>query len=72
MIAGPLIRLDQEHVPDWMVIWEHDFDMLREMAYEYVQKIVQRYRKAVAVWNVAAGLQSNSRVRPHASSRSSS
>jgi hypothetical protein len=59
VIAGPLIRLDQEHVPDWMAIWEHDFDMLREMAYDYVQKIVQRYRKAVAVWNVAAGLQSN-------------
>src|SRR3954453_4435359 len=59
MIAGPLVRLDQEHVPDWRVIWEHDFDMLREMAYDYVQKIVQRYRKAVAVWNVAAGLQSN-------------
>lgn len=59
-IAGPLIRLDQQHVPDWMVIWEHDFDMLREMAYDYVQKIVSRYKKAVAVWNVAAGLQSNS------------
>lgn len=59
VIAGPLVRLDQEHVPDWMVIWEHDFDMLREMAYEYVQKMVQRYRRGVAVWNVAAGLQSN-------------
>ena len=40
-IAGPLIRLDEASVPDWMVIWEHDFDMLREMAYEYVQKVVQ-------------------------------
>ena len=39
-IAGPLVRLDHEHVPDWMVIWEHDFDMLREMAYDYVQKVV--------------------------------
>ena len=58
-IAGPLIRLDAQNVPDWMVIWEHDFDMLREMAYEYVQKIVTRYRKAVAVWNVVAGLESN-------------
>jgi hypothetical protein len=59
LIAGPLIRLDHAGVPDWMVIWEHDFDMLREMAYDFVQKIVQRYRKGVAVWNVAAGLQSN-------------
>lgn len=58
-IAGPLVRLDEGEVPDWMVIWEHDFDMLRDMAYEYVQKIVTRYRKAVGVWNVVAGLQTN-------------
>ena len=59
-IAGPLVRLDQEHVPDWMVIWEHDFDMLREMAYDYVQKVVNRYRRAVSAWNVAAAVQTNS------------
>ena len=58
-IAGPLIRLDQENVPDWMVIWDHDFDMLREMAYDYVQKVVNRYRRAVSAWNVAAALQTN-------------
>ena len=58
-IAGPLVRLDEGQVPDWMVIWEHDFDMLREMAYEYVQKIVTRYRKVIGVWNVVAGLQTN-------------
>lgn len=59
-IAGPLIRLDKRNVPDWMVIWEHDFDMLREMAYEYVQKVVTRYRRAVSAWNICAALQTNS------------
>jgi hypothetical protein len=56
IIAGPLIQLDENHLPDWMFIWEHDFDSLREMAYEYVQQILQRYRKAVSMWNVVAGL----------------
>jgi hypothetical protein len=59
-IAGPLIRLDESSVPDWMVIWEHDFDMLREMAYDFVQRVVQRYRRAVAAWNVVGGVQTNS------------
>ncbi len=59
VIAGPLIQLDEQNVPDWMFIWEHDFDTLREMAYEYVQKITQRYRKAVSMWNVCAGLHAN-------------
>jgi hypothetical protein len=56
IVAGPLIDLHESHVPDWMFVWEHDFDTLRELAYEYVQKLVHRYRKAVSMWNVAAGL----------------
>jgi hypothetical protein len=60
IIAGPLVQLTEPDVPDWMFIWEHDFDTLRELAYEYVQKVVSRYRKGVAVWNVASGLCSNS------------
>jgi hypothetical protein len=59
IIAGPLIDLSEDGVPDWMYIWEHDFDTMREMAYEYVQKILTRYRKAVSVWNVASGLHLN-------------
>jgi Glycosyl hydrolase family 10 len=59
IVAGPLIDLSDSHVPDWMYIWEHDFDTLRELAYEYVQRVVTRYRKAVAVWNVCAGLNTN-------------
>jgi hypothetical protein len=60
IVAGPLINLADTEVPDWMFIWEHDYDTLRELAYEYVQKVVQRYRKAVSVWNVVGGLHANS------------
>jgi hypothetical protein len=35
IVAGPLIDLSEASVPDWMFIWEHDFDTLRELAYEY-------------------------------------
>lgn len=60
IIAGPLIQLNEQNVPDWMFIWEQDYDNLRELAYEYVQKMVHRYRKQVAIWNVVAGLSANS------------
>ncbi len=60
IVAGPLINLADTEVPDWMFIWEHDYDTLRELAYEFVQKVVQRYRKAVSVWNVVGGLHANS------------
>ena len=58
IIAGPLIDLN--NAPDWLFVFEHDFDSLRELAYEFVQKVIHRYRKAVSVWNVAAGLPTNS------------
>jgi hypothetical protein len=60
IIAGPLVDLTEEEVPDWMYIWEHDFETMRELIYEYVQKLVTRYRKSVSVWNVCAGLHTNS------------
>jgi Glycosyl hydrolase family 10 len=59
IIAGPLIDLNEGQVPDWLFIWEHDFDTLRDMAYEFVQKVVHRYRRAVAVWNVCSGMHTN-------------
>jgi hypothetical protein len=60
IIAGPIIDLTEGEVPDWMYIWEHDVDTLRELAYEQVQRVVTRYRKIVPVWNVVAGIHTNS------------
>ncbi len=59
IIAGPLIQLTERDVPDWMYIWENEFETMRDLCLEYIQKIVYRYRKAVSVWNVVAGLGSN-------------
>ncbi len=56
VIAGPLVDLSEGQVPDWLYIWEHDFETLRDLAYDYVRKIVSRYRRAVTAWNVVAGL----------------
>ncbi|HEX2974155.1 MAG TPA: endo-1,4-beta-xylanase [Tepidisphaeraceae bacterium] len=59
LIAGPLVNLDENDLPDWMFIWENDFDTVRELCYEHVQRLVQRYRKVVSLWNVASGLCTN-------------
>jgi hypothetical protein len=59
IIAGPLVNFSEEELPDWMFIWENDFDTVRELAYEHVQRLVGRYKRAVGLWNVAAGLASN-------------
>ncbi|MBV8782235.1 MAG: hypothetical protein JO353_12640, partial [Phycisphaerae bacterium] len=60
VVAGPLIDLGDNGAPDWVFLWEHDFDTIRDLAYEYVHKVVHRYRRGVAVWNVVAGLHTAS------------
>jgi len=54
--AGPLLTFDQSHLPEWLYIWEHDYDSLREMILEHVRRIVGRYVKYVRAWNVVSGI----------------
>lgn len=60
VLAGPLISFGGENLPDWLYIWEHDYDTIRDMAYEHIERVVGRYRNAVVAWNVVAGLHVNS------------
>jgi len=59
IIAGPLINLVEEDLPDWTFIWENDSETLRELAYEHIQRVVARYRKQVTAWCVCGGLCMN-------------
>ena len=56
VIAGPLVDFSDESTPDWLYIWEHDFETLRDLAFEFVRKTVTRYRRAVTAFTVVSGL----------------
>lgn len=56
--AGPLLQFDNLGVPDWLALWEGDFENLLHFAGEYVAAVVGRYRGKVAVWHVAARVNS--------------
>lgn len=54
--AGPLLSFDQGHVPEWLYIWEHDYDALRELIFEHIKRVVTRYKKQVWVWRIVTGI----------------
>ncbi len=54
--AGPLIDLRPTCVPDFLYIWEHDYETLRDVVAEHIKNLVTRYRRAVGTWIVASGL----------------
>ncbi len=52
VVSGPLIDLSPRSLPEWLLIWTHDYDTLREFAFEHVSRVVKRYKKAVSRWTI--------------------
>jgi hypothetical protein len=57
--AGPLICFSEICVPEWLYIWEHDYETLRELVYEHIKTLVTRYRRTITRWTVCSGLHVN-------------
>lgn len=52
--AGPLLRMDDRGVPDWMYLWEGDDDNLARLLLDHVRAVVSRYAGRVHLWHVAS------------------
>lgn len=61
--AGPLIDFRPQCVPDWLYIWENDYETLRDLVMEHVEALVTRYRRTVQRWTVASGLHVNTNFK---------
>jgi hypothetical protein len=59
IVAGPLLDFSLQALPEWMHMWQHDYDTCRDLAYDHVERVVQRYRPHVGLWNIACGLNVN-------------
>ncbi|MCA9299060.1 MAG: endo-1,4-beta-xylanase, partial [Phycisphaerales bacterium] len=57
--AGPVVDFRAICVPEWLYIWENDYETLRELVYEHIRHIVTRYRRTVSRWTIASGLHVN-------------
>jgi GH35 family endo-1,4-beta-xylanase len=52
----PLLCFRETNVPDWLYIWEHDFDTIRDLAFEHIRRILNRYGQHISSWSVVSGL----------------
>ncbi len=59
IIAGPVSAFEPSCLPDWLYIWEHDYDTVRDLIYEHIEKVVQPYKHVVSAWNIVSGLHVN-------------
>lgn len=59
MKASALLSFREGTVPDWLYIWEHDFDAMRDLAFEHARRVIARYGQYIQVWDVVSGLHAN-------------
>ncbi|MFW6132880.1 MAG: endo-1,4-beta-xylanase [Planctomycetota bacterium] len=57
--AGPVLSFAPDHLPEWLYIWEHDYETIRDLIYEHIQRTVQRYARHVSVWKVVSGIHAH-------------
>ncbi len=58
--AGPLLQFDRRSFPDWLALYEHDFEGLVAVASEFVEAAVRRYRGRVDLWQCAGRINTGS------------
>ncbi len=54
VVAGPLISFDEARMPDWLCLWEGDFDNLASCIAEFVSTTVKRNCGKFDLWHCAA------------------
>lgn len=54
--GSALLSLSESSVPDWLYMWEHDFDTLRDLAFEHIRRVINRYGQYIQTWDVVSGI----------------
>lgn len=57
--GSSLLSFHEQTVPDWLYIWEHDFDTIRDLAFEHVRRVINRYGQHIQTWDVISGIHAN-------------
>lgn len=63
VLAGPLVDFRKELLPPWFYLIEDDFDSLIQSVTKFAERVVERYRGSVALWNCASGLNTPGPIR---------
>lgn len=53
VLSGPLLQLDRLSLPDWIYLWEDDYETFESYALAYVSSAIERFEGFVDIWNCA-------------------
>jgi len=56
---GPLVSFREADLPDWLGMYETDYESVRNLIFEHVRRIVERYGNYVQQWEVVSGVHAD-------------
>jgi hypothetical protein len=56
MRGSPLVSFGAADAPDWLFVWENDFEHVRDLVYDHLTRVVERYGKQIKNWCVLSGI----------------
>ena len=62
VIAGPLVDLGRHGLPGWVASRAVSYEHLRDLAYEHVKQVVNRYGDHIGMWSIGAGINTNTLI----------
>ena len=57
--ATPLVAFNEANIPDWLYIWEKDFETVRDLVYDHINRVAERYGNYVQGWEVISGIHAD-------------
>lgn len=54
--GSSLLSFSDRNVPAWLYTWEHDFDTIRDLAFEHARRVINRYGQYIQTWDVISGI----------------
>lgn len=50
---GPLIQFDRSCLPDWLYLWEDEYEEIEDHVMQFAERVIRRYAGKVHLWNCA-------------------
>jgi hypothetical protein len=54
--GSPLVSFSPDLTPDWLFVWQNDFEHVRDLVQEHVGQVLGRYGKHIKSWCVLSGV----------------
>ena len=63
LIFGPMLRLQRDLLPDWLYLWDDDFDAVQSYVSNYIHAMIARIKPTPNVWYASAGTNVDRELR---------